>query len=381
MYVLQLGLLSGAIQSLKNPLPSGYNYNESDVVFINQKAANTLPYPFSRDYIGQLWGTTTDNPDVNAELGSIAQASFIAYDRRFFDILGPHPKLEKLFTLPEGTHEAPNYLPAQNKVFVSNFNYTYEYLIDLSSEPPVLENLTTTPELQSVNGGFIYQGKLVVGTDGFRNSTPPGLYLYDPATNHSEVLLNNFRGLRFNTPDDLVVDQYGQVWFVDAPFGYITGVYYGLPQLAPSIYCYNIETGSLSVVDQTIDWPNGIAFSADNKTLYVTDTPIGPGNNTREHAIFAYDVAPPHTLSNKRTFYVPDTFFADGIKVSERGNIFTACASTVDVISPDGDLLGKINVPGHIINNLVFLPNGTIFLTGEGGIWRVRIKEQGIVHY
>jgi gluconolactonase len=125
--------------------------------------------------------------------------------------------LERLFTLPEGTHEAPNFLPKQNKVFVSNFNYTYEYLIDLNSEPPVLQNLITTPELQSVNGGFLYQGKLIVGTDGYRNSTPPGLYIYDPATNTSEVLLNNFRGLKFNTPDDLVVDHLGQVWFVDAP--------------------------------------------------------------------------------------------------------------------------------------------------------------------
>ena len=166
----------------------------------------------------QLWGTETNSTTLNAELASIGQASFIAFDARFLDIIGPNPTLERLFTLPEGTHEAPNYLPEQNKVFVSNFNYTYEYLVDLNVEPPTIENLTTTPNLQSVNGGFIYQGKLIVGTDGYRNDTPPGLYIYDPATNTSEVLLNNFRGLKFSTPDDLVVDNAGQVWFVDAPY-------------------------------------------------------------------------------------------------------------------------------------------------------------------
>lgn len=166
----------------------------------------------------QLWGTTTQSHEINGELKSITAASFIAFDIRFFDIIGPSPKLEKLFDLPENqVHEAPNYLAKQNKIFVSNINATYEYLIDLSTEPPQLQNLSSHPQLQSVNGGFPYKGKLIVGTDGFRDSSPPGLYLYDPATNNSEPLLNNYRGLKLGTPDDLVVDQHDQVWFVDAP--------------------------------------------------------------------------------------------------------------------------------------------------------------------
>ena len=152
----------------------------------------------------------------------MSQASFVAFDQRFFDVLGENPLLEKLFDLPEGTHEAPNLLPQQNKVFVSNFNFTYEYLIDLNDEPPTIHNITASPALESVNGGFLYKDKLIVGTDGFRNSTPPGLYTFDPATNRSEALLNNYRGLQFSTPDDLVVDDHDQVWFVDAPYVDIT---------------------------------------------------------------------------------------------------------------------------------------------------------------
>ena len=151
--------------------------------------------------------------------------------------------------------------------------------------------------------------------------------------------------------------------------------------MAPSIYCYNLKTGSVAVVDQSIPWPNGIAFSPDNSTLYVTETPIGLGNNTVPHAIYAFDVKHPHTLLNRRVVYVPDTYFADGLKVSEKGNLYTAAGSAIDVITAEGDLLGKINARGAILNNLVFLPKGVMLISGEGGVWRVHLKEQGIVHY
>jgi gluconolactonase len=164
-------------------------------------------------------------------------------------------------------------------------------------------------------------------------------------------------------------------------FSYIAGVYQTPPELASSIYRYNMSSGSISVIDQTILWPNGIAFSPDNRTLYVTNTPLGPTNTTVDHSIVAFDVIDSRMLANKRTLYVPDTYFADGLKVSERGNLFGACASSIDVVSPKGELLGKINIPGHILNNLVFLPNGSMIISGEGGIWRVKIAEQGTIHY
>lgn len=154
---------------------------------------------------------------MNAELAKLAAASFIVYDERFYDVIGPCPIIEKLFTLPEPVHEAPVFLPRQNKVFVSGFNETYDYFIDLNTEPPTIENFTANPPLQSVNGGFLHGDTLIFGTDGYLNSTPPGLYTLNPETLETGVLVNNYRGLRFNTPDDSVVDYLGQVWFVDAP--------------------------------------------------------------------------------------------------------------------------------------------------------------------
>lgn len=153
------------------------------------------------------------------------------------------------------------------------------------------------------------------------------------------------------------------------------------PETAPSVYRFNMSSGGLHVVDQTIRWPNGIAFSPDEKILYVTETPIGLDNNTQPHAITAFDVVNSRMLANKRTVYVPDTYFGDGLKVSETGNLYTAAGSAIDVVTPGGELLGKIHGdPTETFNNLVFLPNGEIYITGVKGIWRARIKEQGIVH-
>ena len=87
-------------------------------------------------------------------------------------------------------------------------------------------------------------------------------------------------------------------------------------------------------------------------------------------------------LSNRRLVYVPDTYIADGIKVSEKGYILTATGTGIDIIRPrDGVLMGKV-VTGHeLMNNLVALPGGEWWFTGQGGIWRARIAEQGIVNY
>jgi hypothetical protein len=79
---------------------------------------------------------------------------------------------------------------------------------------------------------------------------------------------------------------------------------------------------------------------------------------------------------------VPDTYVADGIKISENNYLFAATGNTIDVIrASDGILMGKIATGTEIMNNLVAVPGGEWWFTGQGGIWRARIAEQGIVNY
>ncbi len=81
--------------------------------------------------------------------------------------------------------------------------------------------VTANPPLDSVNGAYLSNGTIICGTTGLGLTSPPALYIFDPKTNISKPLLNNYRGLRFGTPNDLIVDQRGNILFTDAPFGHV----------------------------------------------------------------------------------------------------------------------------------------------------------------
>ena len=99
--------------------------------------------------------------------------------------------------------------------------------------------------------------------------------------------------------------------------------------------------------------------------------------------VYAYNYsAETSTLTNRRLIYVCDVHVSDGIKVAETGLIFTAAGSSIDVVDPsDGVLLGKIVTSNETMNNLVAIPGGEWWFTGQGGIWRARIATQGTVNY
>lgn len=85
-----------------------------------------------------------------------------------------------------------------------------------------MSNLTANPPVDSINGAWYLNGTIIYGTNGINLTAPPGLYTFDLNTNLSKTLLNNYRGLRFATPDDLVVDPNGNILFTDAPFAYVS---------------------------------------------------------------------------------------------------------------------------------------------------------------
>ncbi|OCK74611.1 hypothetical protein K432DRAFT_409715 [Lepidopterella palustris CBS 459.81] len=106
----------------------------------NRNAIVVLPWFFDRNPFSQSREIITPDAAINADFAKIGAASFIAFEDRFYDIIGSDPIIEKFFDLPEINHEAPNYLPRQNKVFVSGFNETHDCLINLDTEPPTIKN-------------------------------------------------------------------------------------------------------------------------------------------------------------------------------------------------------------------------------------------------
>jgi len=189
-------------------------------------------------------------------------------------------------------------------------------------------------------------------------------------------LADHYDGHKINSPNDLVFKSNGDLYFTDPPFG--------LPQAfddsskAPVQGVYRLsKDGSVTLLIHDIKAPNGIAFSPDEKTLYVSDV------DPKRAAWLAYDVQTDGTVTNGRVFFDAtrwrkDPFFGpDGFKVDRQGNIFGARPGGLSVIAPDGTLLGTIET-GQPTSNVAWGEGGqTLFITGGSSIFRLRLTTSG----
>jgi gluconolactonase len=139
------------------------------------------------------------------------------------------------------------------------------------------------------------------------------------------------------------------------------------------VYRYDPGSGRLSVAADCFDKPNGLAFSPDEQTLYITDSGANqePGSYhvQRPHRTVAFDVHDSSHLGPGRLFAVTTPGFPDGIKVDRAGRVYASSFSGVQVFSPAGDLIGQINLPGAV--NFTFGgPGGEVlFITTDTAIW------------
>ena len=157
------------------------------------------------------------------------------------------------------------------------------------------------------------------------------------------ALATTYEGQRLNSPNDLAVRSDGTIYFTDPPYGIEEGEeelgFYGVYRIDPS------GDSLLVLADSSFVRPNGVAFSPDERVLYVADS--------QERLVRAFDVAEDGTLSNRRLFVsVADSMrgSADGMEVDEEGNLYTTGAGGVWVVAPDGTVLDRIAVPQSATN-------------------------------
>lgn len=189
-------------------------------------------------------------------------------------------------------------------------------------------------------------------------------------------LATNYKGQRINSPNDLVFKSNGDLYFTDPPFGLPKT--FDDPDKAPVQGVYRVtKDGAVTRLVADIKAPNGIAFSPDEKTLYVSDV------DPKRAAWLAYDVKSDGTVTNGRVFFDAtrwrkDPFFGpDGFKLDKQGNIFGARPGGVSVIAPDGTLLGTIET-GQPTSNVAWGEDGrTLFITGGSAVYRLRLTTTG----
>ena len=185
------------------------------------------------------------------------------------------------------------------------------------------------------------------------------------------ALATTYEGKRLNSPNDLAVRSDGTVYFTDPPYGIeeseeelgFSGVYRINPQ----------EDSTLVLADSSFVRPNGVAFSPDERVLYVADS--------QERLVRAFDVAEDGTLSNRRLFVsVADSMrgSADGMEVDVEGNLYTTGAGGVWVVAPDGTVLDRIAVP-QSATNVAWggADYRTLYITAGSSVYAIDLDVRG----
>jgi gluconolactonase len=186
--------------------------------------------------------------------------------------------------------------------------------------------------------------------------------------------LSKYQGKRLNSPNDLVFSKDGALWITDPSFG--LAKMDADPKKALKFNAvWRYAGGKLTPAITDMTQPNGIGFSPDGKTLYVS-------NSMPDMYVRAYDVGADGKLSNPRTVIkypgsAPDV--PDGLKVDSAGNLWTTGPGGVRIISPQGKVLGQLVIP-EIVANIGFAEDGkTVYLTGSTSVYRLHSKIAGEV--
>ncbi|HTW64096.1 MAG TPA: SMP-30/gluconolactonase/LRE family protein [Bryobacteraceae bacterium] len=196
------------------------------------------------------------------------------------------------------------------------------------------------------------------------------------------VLADRYEGKRLNSPNDVVVKSNGDIYFTDPPFGLLRPgetlaqaahnprrelSFNGVYRITPDKKLY--------AVIKDLDLPNGLAFSPDERKLYVA--------NSADNKWYVYDVNRDGTMSNEHVFFdgnqVKGEGLPDGMKVDREGNIWAAGPGGIVVISPQAKLLGVIAFPEVPANCAWGDADGkTLYVTARTALYRIRTKVTGI---
>ena len=195
------------------------------------------------------------------------------------------------------------------------------------------------------------------------------------------VLADHYQGKRFNSPNDAVVKSDGSIWFTDPSYG-IDSNYEG--DAAPSeigacnVYRIDPASGEVTAVATDFVMPNGLAFSTDEKQLYIADTGASHVKNGPRHIRVAEVAADGRSLGSAKLFATCTIGMFDGFRIDTKGNIWTSAGDGVHAYAPDGALIGKIKVP-EVVANVCFggPKRNRLYICGTTSLYAIYVNAQG----
>ncbi len=194
------------------------------------------------------------------------------------------------------------------------------------------------------------------------------------------VLAESYQGKRLNAPNDVVVRSDGTVWFTDPTYGILSdyeGYRSDPEQPTRNVYRLDPLTGELDAVVTDFNQPNGLAFSPDEKILYVADSGASHDQVLPRH-IRAFDVVDGRRLANDRVFALIDNGIPDGIRTDIAGNLWSSAGDGVHCFAPDGTRLGKILVPQTVANLTFGGPRrNRLFIAATNSLYSIYVTATG----
>lgn len=309
--------------------------------------------------------------------------SFVAHAPAFAQVTGEDPRLSLLAEVD--AHEGPVYFADEHALYVTSLPkpgvdgsplvQIKRLALDDHEEISVL-----VADANGANGMTAdREGRLIVCEQG-SHRRPARISRIERTTGEREPLVEAWRGLRLNSPNDVVVASDETIWFTDPSYGHLQG-FRPEPAVGDFVYRHDPATGQTTVVADGFDKPNGIALSPDERTLYITDSGANqtPGSYhvNRPHHIKAFDISPTGHLVNERLFAVVSPGFPDGLKVDRDGRVYASSLCGVQIFDPGGELLGEIHLPGAV--NFCFggPAADVLLITTDSAVWAATLAAKG----
>ena len=192
---------------------------------------------------------------------------------------------------------------------------------------------------------------------------------------NTTTLVNSYQGKKLNSPNDVVVKTNGTIWFTDPPYGILSDYegYSGEQEYGDCyVFRYNPISKKLEVVLKDLDRPNGIAFSPDEKKIYIADTGEGVKH------LYVYDLDERDNLINKKLIYDFKPFFSDGFRSDKDGNIWTSAGKGIKCFNPKGEIIGQLLVP-ELVANLEFggKEGNILYVTATSSLYSMELNQIG----
>ncbi len=373
-----------------NGLISGYNTRNRVILTDNARAGDKftihvlgingpigkLPdnYIWVRNAVVDIYKDGLPTNNSWKDIGKI-----YAIDEKLNSIITPGTKIEKVadgFSFTEG----PVWHPDGYLLFSDpNTNAIYRY-------NPKDHNVTVYLSHSGYTGADIgeygqpgsnglsidKEGRLIVAQHGNRR------IIRHEKKGPVTILSDKYNGNRLNSPNDVVLKSDGTVYFTDPPYG-LPGFYSDTRKETPHQGVYMIKNSRTILLSTDLGGPNGIAFSPDEKYLYVTNWDIRDIHHTK--TLWRYDVQHDGTLKNGKVFFdwnlTEDDEALDGMKVDKEGNLYVSAPGGLWILSAEGKLLGKIVTPERPANMAWGDDGKTLYMTAHSSLYKIRVNTGG----